>query len=885
VSTVLQIVGSESGAFNEFAFSEEAFATGATVLFDFNDPTGANNVGVGSVRTELAIGGGFDLGVPALDAVILAAPSEDGGEVVHLRQGFGSMAWRQRIRPPDGATSPDAILSAVGALAELLSYRGVLKYVPNNSTETRFIDFEPSPTPGVFRGLPLELMQITELLDSPQGFEIQMVRQPYLRGYELAPETNLVSNPTLAHDFGGTSNRPDGWAWDSTTGITGETIVQVETGGKRRGAYQFTIADGGVHNLQQTTAASTVASGEVAPFSFYARVTGTALTSRARAMVEYMQADGTTQVGSDQSGTLTTLTTAWQRLSVTPAAAGALTSRVRVSLQIDNTDATSMTIQLCNTQAEIGAAPSTFRASAAAVNYNPASTALPRRVAVWCEGNAPSRARLQVTADATTLKRLRVYRVSEDAVAVLKATLHKSLRSGTLGTDTTSVADADGLDGNVAQVAYTDPDPAFGTDATASGAADTITISKPSSLAEGEFMLAHIYRRTSGTQIVAPAGWSLLGYSDSTTADSALFVWWKFADALDASASVSSYTFEVVYPNGGNTDYRAWIGRFTNIDTNSPVDAVSFTQENATTAATLADLTTSADDAMIVGIIGAERTSASGTVSFTAPTGTTPTYTEQDDGTATATWFGSATYTGVLATAGATGTKDVTVVASADTIMCHLALRKAPAALAARSTVTFSGTTLPAGEYDVFVRYRTTAACWDRVRVEYALRASPSLWTALPDFLVDTRAASTFSEYQEHLVGRLAVPEDRPLDTLTVRVSAGREITSSANMRLDAVILAPAFERVAEITAPTTLASGESLWSDARTGQALHLASDLDMLGVTEVAGPVPVELVPGFQVLYVVGTLGPLAGFTDPETQVSAAPTVAVTHTPRYRA
>jgi len=885
VSTVLQIVGSESGAFNEFAFSEDAFATGATVLFDFNDPTGANNAGVGSVRTDLALGGGLDLGVPETDPVILVAPSEDGGEVVHQRQGFGRMAWRQRIRPPAGATSPDAVIAAVGALAELMSYRGVLKYVPNNSTEVRFIDFEPSPTPGVFRGLPLELMQLTELLDSPQGFDIALLRQPYTRGYELAPEVNLVTNPTLAHDFGGTANRPDGWTWDSTTGITGESIVQVEIGGKRRGAYQFTIADGGVHNLQQTTATAAVSSGEVAPFSFYARVTGTAPTSRVQAMVEYMQADGTTQVGSDQTGGLVTLSTSWQRVSVTPSAAGALTSRVRVSLQVDNTDATSMTIQLCNAQAEIGAAPSTFRTPAAAVNYNPASTALPRRVAVWCEGNAPSRARVQATADATTLRRLWVYRVSEKAVAILKATLHKSLRSGTLGTDTSSVADADGLDGNVAQVAYTDPDPAFGSDSTASGAADTIAISKPSGLAEGDFMLAHIYRRTSGTQIVAPEGWSLLGYSDSATADSALFVWYRFADALDASASVSSYTFEVVYPNGGNTDYRAWIGRFTNIDANSPIDAATFSQETATTAATLADITTTADDAMVVAIIGAERTSASGTISFTAPTGTTPTYTEQDDGTATATWFGSATYTGVLATAGATGTKDVTVVASADAIMCHLALRKAPAALAARSTVTWTGTSLPAGEYDVFVRYRTTAACWDRMRVEYALRASPSTWIALPDFLIDTRTASTFTEYQEHLVGRLAIPDDRPLDTLTVRVSAGREVSSSANLRLDAVILAPAFERVARITAPSTLASGEILWSDARTGQALQLASDLDLLGVSEVEGPVPVELVPGFQVLYVFGTLAAQAGFRDPATEVTAAPTVALTHTPRFRA
>src|SRR4029077_6751144 len=133
-----------------------------------------------------------------------------------------------------------------------------------------------------------------------------------------------------------------------------------------------------------------------------------------------------------------------------------------------------------------------------------------------------------------------------------------------------------------------------------------------------------------------------------------------------------------------------------------------------------------------------------------------------------------AVYTGLLATAGATGNKDATAVSAEEGITLNLALKKATAVLQARSTVTYPGLPtaagLPSGEYDVWLRYRATAACLDRMRVEYALKASPTTWIALPDFILDCRAATSFTEYEEHLMGRLSVPEDQPLDTLTLRV-------------------------------------------------------------------------------------------------------------------
>jgi hypothetical protein len=299
-------------------------------------------------------------------------------------------------------------------------------------------------------------------------------------------------------------------------------------------------------------------------------------------------------------------------------------------------------------------------------------------------------------------------------------------------------------------------------------------------------------------------------------------------------------------------------------------------------------ITTSANNAEIVtaymGNIGVD----SGSLTFTAPAGTTPTYTEQDDRQSSSTWRAMAVYTGLLVTAGATGTKDATASTAAVSVTINLALRKATSVLAPRSTVTYAGLPtaagLPLGEYDLWLRYRTTAACFDRLRVEYALKASPTTWIALDDFLLDTRSASSFTEYEERLMGRIGIPDDQPLDTLTIRVSSGRVATSSASLRLDCVYLAPAFERVANLVSPTLLANGEHLYTVPAVGGVYHLASDSDQSETAACDGPTPLELVPGYQVLIAWPALNPLAGYVDPATEVTASPTVAVTHSPRYR-
>jgi len=133
-------------------------------------------------------------------------------------------------------------------------------------------------------------------------------------------------------------------------------------------------------------------------------------------------------------------------------------------------------------------------------------------------------------------------------------------------------------------------------------------------------------------------------------------------------------------------------------------------------------------------------------------------------------------------------------------------------------------------------------------------------------------------------MGKLVIPEDHALGTLTVRVQAGREQTSAASLRLDMIYLGPAFEHAAIIASPSQLASGEFLASDAATTGVFHLDTSAQLSEVGTAEGPTPLELVPGYQVLVGFPLLEPLAGYVDPATEVASSPTVRVTHAPRYR-
>ena len=150
----------------------------STLLLDLNDPTGANAWGV---QTYFAMGGEFALGVPEMEFTRFAPESYDGGTTLFSRAALSTCAWRSRFV----ASSTDNMLGFVGELAKLLSLGGTLKWIPNGSTQTRFIMYEPSPAPALFAGRELELYNVTSRFDTPAGVLIALVRQPYLEGAEI----------------------------------------------------------------------------------------------------------------------------------------------------------------------------------------------------------------------------------------------------------------------------------------------------------------------------------------------------------------------------------------------------------------------------------------------------------------------------------------------------------------------------------------------------------------------------------------------------------------------------------------------------------------------------------------------------------------------------
>lgn len=840
-----------------------------TVLFDFN--TSSTTTNPFSITTQFGVGGGMNLVTGEPELSIVSGASAPGGYVVRRRDPLSMTMWRQRF----SATTYDNLAAGIGALANLLAQGGILKWIPHGSSQTRYIRFEPASTPVLLDGRELGLWQAAQLFDTPEGVQIALLCYPYLLGSELTPSLNLTSNPTLLHDFGGTANRPDGWVWDVTTGLSAETISSTDE------AYQFTKADGAAANLQQTTAVASFASGNVATFSFYARVTAVAGTPQMRATVQFKQSDGTTNVGSLNSGTLTTLTTAWQRLTVTTSAAGALTSRAQLSIQVDNVDATSVVMEIRNAQAEVASAATSFRAAPEAIAADPASTSIPRRMMVWNDGDAPAKAEVRITADAQGLMLTHAYREALTPVSYLKATLHKQAESGTLGSGTSSTADANASGGNTAQTVFTPQSPSYGADSTASGTPGTngaITVTAPASVAAGDLIVGLVYQAVSLPNPISflPNGWRYEGFASNdgvAASESIMHVIWKVA----GSNEPSSYTFN---SNDTSGRYRVWLQRVSNVDQNDPIQAVTFSNSTtAGTTATITGLTTSVDNTgIVVGV--AARHSANTVNPFGTVSGTTPTFTEQDDGNTGVVTSGMAADTGVLATAGATGSPTATINTSSDWVAVMVALNPGPPALAARVTQTW--TSIPAGSYDLWIRTYTTAACKVRFRAKWALQSSPTVLNSMPDYIMDTTGAAAF-EYALVNLGRLTVPEEWAINTLTVEVHAGLEETATSNLRIDWLDLIPANESRSSLESVVLLTTGELLVGDGELPKVFHLdtGSQLKPFGK---ATNIPLLLEPGYNLLSLLFAQDVATGWTEHKAKLTASPSVSIFPTPAYR-
>lgn len=844
-----------------------------TVLFDFNTSTGTGNPS--SLPTAFASGGGMDLLGGAPELTVFSGDSTPGGSIVRRRDPLAEVSWQQVFGTM--GTTYDTLAAGIGELARLLSKNGRLKWIPHGSTQTRYIDFEGSAAPvRLLDGREMGLWQAAQQGFLSEGATIALWAYPYLLEDELSPSANKCVNPTLLYDFGGTANRPDDWTWDATTGLSGETIDADHQ------AYRFVKADGAAANLQQTTAVGSFASGDVVTLSFYAKVLAVAGTPQMRPTVQFKQSDGTTNVGSLHSGTLTTLSTAWQRLSVTTTAAGALTSRAVLSIQVDNGDATSVTMFVRNAQAEVAASATTFRVPAESIAADPASTTRPRRMMVYAGGDAPGRSEVRVTADAQTLQRVTIYRESLNPVDYLKATLHKQAESGTLSNNTSSTADANASGGNTAQTTFALLSGAFGTDDTTTAFDQgNFTVNKPSSTAEGDFLILAVFYPDSTPRpfgYVMP-GWKYQGSTQQVAVTSQrgiLHILTKVA----GPAEPSTYSFRIAdQPDDG----RAWIMRATNIDTDNPFAFLKFNASTAAgTTATYTGGTTTRDNSLVVAIVGAAHASNT-TNPFGTPSGTTPTFTEQDDGNTGVVTSGLAASTGVLATAGATGSPTSTINATSDWLTCLIGLNPAPGPILERVSQTW--TSIPPGTYDLWLRCYPTAASKVRIRPRWALQSSPTVFNTMPDYVLDSLDAGAF-EYVlvHHDQWRLQVPEEWTIDTLTVEIDLGLEDYATANFRIDWLDLIPSNEVRTAVEAVQSVASTELLVADGELPKVFHLDSTSKLKPFGTADGPVPVMLEPGFNLLTILFQQDIASGFVENKAKLSASPSVAVHPTPAHR-
>lgn len=417
-------------------------------LFDLNDASGAANPG--RVQTYFGVGGGFALNAPELTAVRFEPPSAPGGFTTSSREGLVASSWRQRMVGP----SLDSLEEGVGSLQNLLRQGGILKWIPEGSSRTRYIDYEPTSAPALYQGAEMELHQLMHLFDTVAGTPIVLWRQPAVRGAELVAATNVINNPLMLLDSD-VNGRPDGWTWTSTTDITAEVISTANE------AYGFAIATTGTRTLKSGVVAG-VATGDIWSGQFEVRASDS-VTARCAAQITFLQADGTTVTATKTAGVIQ-LSTGWQRITVSTLAAPALTTKIRLDLVFTNASGTAVTVYVTKAQAEKSSTATLFVATPVNTSQDPTATA-GRGSFIYIHGNAPAPVKIEAKGD-TSAKLTDLYigvrgsggvRGKNSLAAFGQGAHYLQLEGGTLSNNTTAVTDASNASGpgnNVAECTH-----------------------------------------------------------------------------------------------------------------------------------------------------------------------------------------------------------------------------------------------------------------------------------------------------------------------------------------------------------------------------------------------------------------------------------------------
>lgn len=320
-----------------------------TVLFDCNDDTGVNNErGLKTFTRNLRLG--------QVDPEIARhAPADSpGGFTAFSRDGLVQMSWRQGVIE---GQSFDQIAAGIGVLQRMVRRGGVLRWIPEGSADTTYIDAEPSSPPGLF----VDEADAFRALTSKQyleGLEVDVMRQPYLRGAQLAASVNVLLNATMLRDSDA-NGTPDGW-----TLINGTHTIDVATA-------SLQISHGAAVDLinQDFTAS--------AGTTFTASIEGIVVSGTRTARLQLVSRPSGAVVG-----TVDITATAWgTRVSCTGTIAGGDTS-MRVKLAYAGGSGTTV-IRTRNAQMQTGSVAGPFRTGVDLVAMDPAATGMAKLIPVF----------------------------------------------------------------------------------------------------------------------------------------------------------------------------------------------------------------------------------------------------------------------------------------------------------------------------------------------------------------------------------------------------------------------------------------------------------------------------------------------------------------------
>ena len=183
----------------------------------------------------------------------------------------------------------------------------------------------------------------------------------------------------------------------------------------------------------------------------------------------------------------------------------------------------------------------------------------------------------------------------------------------------------------------------LGTTNTSAATRTNTTITKPASVADGDFLMAYLYVEDD-VAVTLPSGWAQVATVDHPGQPMDVYVYWKVASGEGASWT---WNHASAWSQGGAY-------RVTGAPSSSPLDGTATTNTGTGTTATFTGLTTAQNNSALIGV-GAHWASLTTYSAWGSP------LTERLD-TAEQSAFAS----GIQVTAGASGNKTATLSVSTD---------------------------------------------------------------------------------------------------------------------------------------------------------------------------------------------------------------------------